>query len=182
MNLNGATYPVTRICFKSTSSALWRSPAATLKSREFPSKKYYEQIETYAALIYKLFKIKIDFYVIVYVGRDSLNYNKQPMLRSFYRQFNKKMYLKRMRRLKHFDRQYGLYKRFLEKPNKENRKRLVDSRPCHSAVDYNTKMQPKFEFGPCPNWSNFVCRSDSGVTNFLKDVASIIKAEKNVSK
>jgi hypothetical protein len=163
--------------FKTTSSALWRETASTLKSKPFPTHKYGEQIETYAALIFNLYGIRIHHYVIVYVGRDGLMLKNKPLIRSFMKSFTKKMYEARMKRLVHFNNRYKVYKKFKEKASKSVIEDLVKNRPCHDTDSYAEMAKLRFDFSPCPNWQNYVCRTDSGVTQFLKDVSDLNKAK-----
>ncbi len=157
--------------FKTISSALWRTPAVVMKSRKLPSDKYYEQIESYAALLYMLYKIKIDFYVIMYVGRDSLDVNRKPTFKGFMKPFNKSVFKKRKIRLEHFVQQHELAMDFRKKPGRKIREKLIKARPCHDAKSYQEKMGARFEYTPCELWSNYTCRTDSGVNQFLKDIA-----------
>jgi hypothetical protein len=153
--------------YKTTGMWLLNSPP------KGPDAKYIEQIETYAYLIYKLFKIKVDIIAIVYIARDKSMSQKEMPLKIYAKTLNKKFFVTRKKITLNYIRLYNLRKKvgFPGNLKSEHLKEILDNRPCHSRSDYNRIMLKKFKASQtdCPMLSSCV-RSNKAVVEHLKTI------------
>jgi len=143
-------------------------------ARVLPYKKHIVQIETYCALLWRQYRIKVDRYVLVYTSREKPDQRyvcpSVPVTKEMIRQ-----------RLEHIDSSTLARKRVkaLVKPKNranldKNLDALLELRPCHSVSDYRKIMKPGFEFEPCPVKDEGKCAC-SDVTKLRKELRSGVK-------
>lgn len=138
--------------FKTTGESLFVNPQYCIKSGNYPSKKYIEQIETYCAFIEHFHKVKISTYTIAYVSRDRpLHDNKSKSLYTFTYAWTAERRKNRRKTLATYFKQYEQVQEFLKTLSKGIFSELVDGRPCHTEKEYQSKMKSHF-FGKeeCP--------------------------------
>lgn len=124
-------------------------------SKKEPAKTYQEQIETYAFILWKKYKIKVDYVVILYVAREkSISKSATPV--KIYAKKVTPAFLKKRRDLTHhYVKLYKMRRKVgfpADLSKKEAIEALAENRPCKTMKDYNEKMKFKFEVAQsnCP--------------------------------
>jgi len=137
--------------WKSTGLFLFDKPEIAARSKYYPSKKYIEQIETYALFLFKVKKIKIKTINIAYTSRERSGADpKKPGLHVYSQQMDNRLFTNRKNILLKYVEMKRLANLWLKNPSKENREILFNSRPCKKRVDYYNNMAHRFfEKEPC---------------------------------
>lgn len=150
-----ATGVVYLLDFKTTSNYLFSAAAAIVNKKirdgEYPRAVYWRQIEAYAWLLWKKYRLKVDHYALIYVNRSSVEVGRKPQFRVFSREWTKKRFLATGEKLADDFRQYKLRVDVGEEYKKGKKvARLIENRPCHSLAEYKDRMGMKFTYESCP--------------------------------
>ena len=154
--------------FKTTSNFLFDKPEIA-KRYGYPNKKYIEQQQNYVILLEKQYNIRIDSYTIVYISRERATHTKsKPALKLFTVKVTNKIRREQKAKLKLYQYQHKIAKKWLDKKSKTYTNKLWSSRPCLTMKDYLVKMKPTF-YSDCPELES--CR-DKSLLNKLKKLAT----------
>ena len=169
--------------FKTTSEFLFEEPEKAVSMGYYPSKKYIDQIESYAFYLKNRFKLDVPGYGIVYVSRNDPS-SKSKKFRIFWFDLTND-------RLRFRGQQLALQKKAAnavislnEKPSSSNIHTVVDTKPCANDRDYKNKMAHSFFKDQCPFYADGSCfknpvRLVNGLVRDIHDFKSPkhIKAE-----
>jgi hypothetical protein len=163
--------------FKTTGNALFDRPAAYV-NKYYPSKKYLVQIETYATLLWRLKKIRVRKYSIVYVAREKpLNSKGQLNCHLFTYDFTKDTYRKNRFRLEEASISRALVLQLNGLLSLKEKLPLIDQliehKPCKDSDSYLESMDAKFYKGRCPLYENECCFKKKKLKAYLTSFADL---------
>ena len=161
---------------KTTGEFLFDSFKSAVKLGYYPSLKYFQQVETYAILIEKLFDIEISSYAIVYMSRTAPS-EKKIKHRVFARKLTDDMRMRRKNIVKWQIEHHKQALKVIEQPSKDNMGELWNNRPCQNKAAYDNIMKPLF-FGKenCPYWQDSTCPGGEIKRNLLKQLSDCFKS------
>lgn len=150
------------IDFKTTGSFLFDKPKIAIKLGYYPSEKYLHQIENYAIMLERQYKIIIDDVTIAYQAREKatqIGRSKLPAQRLFTYRHSNKIRRRSVRNLRGYRQAYRVANKWLQaKDRKSITPQLLAARPCHRALDYVNKMAwGFFSREPCPHHQAGAC-------------------------
>jgi hypothetical protein len=126
-------------------------------SKSLPYPRHIIQIETYCALMWLVYKIRIDRYVIVYVSRDN-NY-KYHVCGPY--KFHDESLDYRSRNIWASQTARSSVRKLLKGNSPKEIQNLIDHRPCFSKKDYNEYMSKLYsdytEIEACPFLIKGIC-------------------------
>lgn len=140
---------------KTTSNYLFTDRG--LASGYYPNGKYWHQIETYAALLEKLYDIKIDQYAILYIGREKPAGKRNETHRWFVKAYTDENHEQREKILRSQTRHFRLANKYLK--TGKGLKTIYADRPCQSKKEHDSYMAYRFFEKKCPYWADKSCPS-----------------------
>jgi hypothetical protein len=110
-----------------------------------PPIPYQEQIQAYAYILNKVYKIKVDYFAIVYVGREKSITNRDFPVKIFMRPYTRKLSKEIRKKLDLYVKRHRIRIK-CKGVNKKSLEPLIEVRPCTSMKTYETSgMKAKFD-------------------------------------